>query len=155
MGGASSKAARKLPKRAETPTWAGTRTANPTSLAGESKQPEIPRASETKNDGMYFLYSVTLKDFEMRIALSSHRQGFKRPTASVKSESSWTSASRSPHANLPFGESNCLIARYPLMLKSWVTLRMRRSIKCIAVELNLRSRPHHLEPLETGYYHQH
>jgi len=49
MGGASSKAARKLPKRVETPTWAGSRT-NPNSP--KSPLPDIHRASETKDEAI-------------------------------------------------------------------------------------------------------
>jgi len=49
MGGASSKAARKLPKRAETPSWAGSRTTDPTVTA----RPNTPRPSETKNEGRF------------------------------------------------------------------------------------------------------
>jgi len=49
MGATSSKAARKLPKRAETPSWAG-RTTNP--VLTESQRPDGPRPSETKNEAI-------------------------------------------------------------------------------------------------------
>lgn len=50
MGGSLSKATRKLPRRTEAPSWAGSRTINPTS--SKSPQTEIPRVSETKDEGV-------------------------------------------------------------------------------------------------------
>ncbi|KAF7978092.1 hypothetical protein HWV62_1488 [Athelia sp. TMB] len=47
MGAASSKAARKLPKRAETPSWAGKRA---TPAAADVQRPVPPQASEFKNE---------------------------------------------------------------------------------------------------------
>ncbi|KZP20851.1 hypothetical protein FIBSPDRAFT_861298 [Athelia psychrophila] len=48
MGGASSKVARKLPKRAETPSWAG-RATNPTAAADAQR---LPKASEVRNEAI-------------------------------------------------------------------------------------------------------
>ena len=53
MGNTSSKAVRKLPKRTETPTWAGARATNPSSEPSEAPRLEIPRAIETKNEGKF------------------------------------------------------------------------------------------------------
>jgi hypothetical protein len=50
MGATSSKAARKLPKRTETPSWAGGRTTNP--VVTESQRPVGPRPSEIKNEAI-------------------------------------------------------------------------------------------------------
>jgi hypothetical protein len=59
MGGAASKVARKLPKRAEAPKWAGVRTPGPTD---EPARPHERGASEVKTEGMP-LYSNYEPDF--------------------------------------------------------------------------------------------
>src|ERR1700691_1385309 len=60
MGATSSKAARKLPKRTETPSWAGGRTTNP--VVTESQRPVGPRPSETKNEGRFMFLNVPTCD---------------------------------------------------------------------------------------------
>lgn len=50
MGGAASKASRKLPKRAETPKWAGVRTPGPTD---QPTRPNERGASGVKTEGTF------------------------------------------------------------------------------------------------------
>ncbi|KAG6919984.1 hypothetical protein DXG01_013333 [Tephrocybe rancida] len=59
MGGAASKAGRKLPKRAEAPAWAGARTPHPSHPPPE-RPPSDKRASENRTQGIHSLIVLPL-----------------------------------------------------------------------------------------------
>lgn len=54
MGGASSKTVRKLPRRLETPVWAGSRTTNPNT--SKPPAPDMRSASEINDEGVSYLH---------------------------------------------------------------------------------------------------
>ena len=129
MGNTSSKAVRKLPKRTETPTWAGARATNPSSEPSEAPRLEIPRAIETKNEGKFTATCLITQPH----LLYSNRKWLQRPSTYFKYEKYWASEGRPPHAKLSPSEST-----YSLVYKHIEILL------CICSQENLANKMHRI-----------